>query len=870
MATKKNQDIFADPRYPDFLDRYHADPMRFAIEVAGFYPSKDQEKLFNALVKPNAMVSVVSGTGCFAKGTKIMLSDGNPINVEDVKVGMRLMGPDGNSTRTVLELKGGKEKMYRFTYMDGSSHVFNESHILTLAPGARFIERGKPEIINITVKEWLNWNKTNKSRYYVYRSPVIKFERRQKKLEIPPYILGVWLGDGLAAKPSIVTQDVEVDRAFSEWIKELGAEVSIQEEKGHCWIVAARRNLGTEQSNPVTKKLREIGVYKNKHIPPEYQFASLEDRKELLAGLIDTDGYYDGCNLTFVQKDQKMAETVCWIARSIGCHATVKMTTKVCGNNGKKDNYWQVNISRNCHLIPLRVPRRKPIVKRQQRPNLIFGIKKVECLGEGEYYGFSLNGDHRFLAYDFTVLHNTGKTASFARIALWHLLCHPRAQYEGKTEIGSNTYIGAPFIKTVADGIWKELEDCRIAIGQGPQGWINEYYEITKTEVFVKGYQSQWFITQLAMPNGKSIGVAGKHRYWQMIIVDEAAGVSDDHYNVIGGTQTQPGNRTLLASQGVKNTGRFYDTHHSLAVKNGGSWVPLRFDSRRSPFVTNDWLKNLAIECGGTNTEEYKIRVKGEFAESSSHVLLRREEIESAFNHKQLIQPGEDFGYLVLADVAMGEYRDKSVAIVAKVIGNEDQGPNARRVEYIAIPYCANDKNEIDFAGDICEISRKYENSVLIVDAGGIGATVCKLMERSNPDIRLKKILWGNPCFKKEYKRRFYNQRACAMVRFRDAVKNGRVKMPENISLRLKNQIIDEAVRLPYKYSETGGMRYVMESKENMRKDGIHSPDLIDAMSFAFLEGSTYIPAGSNYGETGDLAENLLTESEDFFSDLLA
>ena len=36
---------------------------------------------------------------------------------------------------------------------------------------------------------------------------------------------------------------------------------------------------------------------------------------------------------------------------------------------------------------------------------------------------------------------STGKTAAFARIALWHLLCHPIASYEGKIEIGSNTYI---------------------------------------------------------------------------------------------------------------------------------------------------------------------------------------------------------------------------------------------------------------------------------------------------------------------------------------------------------------------------------------------------------------------------------------------
>ena len=43
----------------------------------------------------------------------------------------------------------------------------------------------------------------------------------------------------------------------------------------------------------------------------------------------------------------------------------------------------------------------------------------------------------------------TGKTMVFGRIALWHLLCFPVARYDGKIEIGSNTYIGAPAIKQV-------------------------------------------------------------------------------------------------------------------------------------------------------------------------------------------------------------------------------------------------------------------------------------------------------------------------------------------------------------------------------------------------------------------------------------
>lgn len=435
----------------------------------------------------------------------------------------------------------------------------------------------------------------------------------------------------------------------------------------------------------------------------------------------------------------------------------------------------------------------------------------------------------------------TGKTASYARIALWHLLCFPFAIYEGKVEVGSNTYIGAPLIQQVADGVWKEMQDTRVAIANTEYAWVNDYYTITKTRVHVHGFSDQWFIAQVAMKKGEAIGVAGKHRYWQLIIIDEAAGVSDDHFNVIKGTQTQPGNRTLMASQGARNAGYFYDSHHTLRKENGGEWAALCFSSERSPFVTDEWLKAREDECGGRNSVEYRIRVLGQFAESSSNVLMTRADIEQAFSVGSIIGPDEPYGLLILSDVAMGEYRDDSVITVAKVIGEGDHGPDARRVEIFDIPLANNDKNEIDLTGDLINLQGRLSNPTLMVDAGGVGATVCKLIERAG--VPVVKINWGVPCFRKEYKARFYNQRACAMVRLRDAVRSGRFSITAEVDKRLREKIITQGSRLPYHFSEAGGLRYVMQSKEDMRKEGIKSPDLLDTMSFAFLEGATYMPA---------------------------
>lgn len=129
-----------------------------------------------------------------------------------------------------------------------------------------------------------------------------------------------------------------------------------------------------------------------------------------------------------------------------------------------------------------------------------------------------------------------------------------------------------------------------------------------------------------------------------------------------------------------------------------------------------------------------------------------------------------------------------------------------------------------------------------LVDNGGVGATINKLIEASG--VPVVKVDWSKPCFKKEYRDRFYNRRACAMVRFRDAIKSGRVVLPQNIDRKLKEKILLQGARLPYHFAEAGGLRYVMEKKEEMRKKGIKSPDIFDAMSFVWLEDANdYIVA---------------------------
>lgn len=860
--------LLNNPLYHAFVARYASDPLGFVLGVCGNAVSPDQERLLNAIIDPTAKVSVVSGTGCFGIDTPIMRADGTTALVQNVQVGDTLMGDD-NTPRTVLELKRGQEKMYRFTLRNGAEYVFNENHTLCLV--ATIEKRGfkRGDKLTLSVREYLALPQWWRNRLFFYKSECEQFFRQpENPLPIPPYILGVWLGDGYKnqAEFAINKHDREIIDVLRDYAYSIGCDLTERQESGyvHCRMVC-----DSVTRNPFTRALKELNLLNNKHIPDVYLYANKQVRHELLAGLLDTDGSLDvhskSSLFDFISENEQIAQSVAFIANTTGHNAACKQVQKSCEYQGslKTGTYYRVAITRNIDQIPIKTQRRQTHTPSNRTNHTWFAVEKIEPLGMGDYYGFVLDGNSQFLGADGFVLHNTGKTMSFGRIALWHLLCFPVARYDGKTEIGSNTYIGAPAIKQVGDGVWKEITDAVQQMAANPAtAWLAEHIVVQAERVYIKGYKSQWFITKFAMQQGQSVAIAGKHRFYQLIIIDEAAGVSDEHYDVINGTQTQGGNRTLLASQGVKQAGFFYDTHHKLNKANGGNWTALCFSSENSPFVEQEWIDNVALQAGGKDTTEYRVRVLGKFAENEHENLLTRAAIEPCFAdyrradgslNAPLIEQGEPYGWLLLVDVGAGEYRDDSVCVVAKIIGDDDMGEHARRVEYQPNPIITNTKNIRDFRGLILEQYRELSNARVVLDVGGIGLELAKMLEEDG--VEVQRVNWGKPCFKQKYKERFFNQRACAMVRWRDATRQRRVRYPVMDNM-LREKFLNQASRIPFHFTDTGTARYQIAAKDEMRRKGIKSPDLADAMSFAFLDDVYYNVSDAAFDVSGSLKNN--------------
>lgn len=127
-------------------------------------------------------------------------------------------------------------------------------------------------------------------------------------LPIHPYVLGCWLGDGSSYNGGLTSDDAQI----IDNIKALGYKVTKRSSKCAYGIIG------------IMKPLRKMGLLKNKHIPTEYMFASIEQRRQLLMGLMDTDGHCSTVEARneFCCINKRLAEHVYQLVSSLGVKAT--------------------------------------------------------------------------------------------------------------------------------------------------------------------------------------------------------------------------------------------------------------------------------------------------------------------------------------------------------------------------------------------------------------------------------------------------------------------------------------------------------------------------------------------------------------------
>ena len=195
----------------------------------------------------------------------------------------------------------------------------------------------------------------------------------ERDLPVDPWVLGYWLGDG-SSHQGAATADVDDLPHVRERMRAAGYDI------GAVW---AKKEGGRARQFTILglmKDLRKAGVLDDKHIPEEYLYASVEQRRALIQGLMDSDGYVDTKgSAEYCQVRKQIADGMAFLLRSMGVKVNVRESeAKLYGRvTGPR---YRLTFKPYKHQNLVTLPRRAERVREMRRkpiPRVIKDVRRV-------------------------------------------------------------------------------------------------------------------------------------------------------------------------------------------------------------------------------------------------------------------------------------------------------------------------------------------------------------------------------------------------------------------------------------------------------------------------------------------------------------
>jgi DNA-directed RNA polymerase beta subunit len=332
----------------------------------------------------------------------------------------------------VIRKSNRKDRNYSHIveYLNREEIKFQSKYFNSLNEAENFVNKmDDDDTLDITIENYLKLNKVTKDCLVLFKTHGIHWEK--KKVEMDPYLLGMWLGDGLSDGTGFALNyktDNETLAYWEKWAQE--NEAIITKGERYNFSIASIKNKEAASAGlcnrveeaPLKKYLRKYNLLKNKHIPNEYLTNDRETRLKLLAGLIDTDGSVraEGHEIRICQgpANYRIIDDAYTLAMSLGFSCGVKegrsQWTDEKSEAKKFSTYKELTITgHRIFEIPTLLPRKKlAFVKNETQ---ISRSKSFMCskftlleVGVGPYVGWQLHDKRgRFCLTDGLVVHNT-------------------------------------------------------------------------------------------------------------------------------------------------------------------------------------------------------------------------------------------------------------------------------------------------------------------------------------------------------------------------------------------------------------------------------------------------------------------------------
>lgn len=397
---------------------------------------------------PNAVIFYGrSGTGKALKnGTKVLTEQGYKA-IEELHIGDRVASNDGKFYNVTGVYPQGKKECYEVDLGHGHIIITSGEHIWTVSRdyGKTFHDETTEEILK---KGYTYTEKgTGWTHHEVILPSVQAVEFKEKQLPIDPYLLGAFIGDGTLQEDSVSFSSADqfvIDKVNELLTRDWDCHLSKvnSSRQGDVDYHVVSNVLRTSSSRYLREAFKELGLLvtaKDKFIPEQYLFSSIEQRRALLAGLLDTDGYIDKTGISeYTSVSEKLIQQIEFLAESLGIVTkskynipswyTVKGSTeRIMTKPASSIRFYTLDIL--CTL-PRRVERERNKSRRTVK-NLIrvFDIKPV---GSHECTCISIDApSHLYLTEHFIPTHNTTSSRALAKAFDAELIEFDAASHNG-------------------------------------------------------------------------------------------------------------------------------------------------------------------------------------------------------------------------------------------------------------------------------------------------------------------------------------------------------------------------------------------------------------------------------------------------------
>jgi len=391
-----------------------------------------------------------------------------------------------------------------------------------------------------------------------------------------------------------------------------------------------------------------------------------------------------------------------------------------------------------------------------------------------------------------------GKSTAAAFSILWFLVCFRNSLVQAT----------APKEKQLHSVLWGELDK----LIRGSR-FLTSVLEWQATRIGVRNEASQWQAIARTARHVESI--QGEHRDHMLLVIDEASGVEDRMLEALLGGLTEDHNLALMISNPTTTSGLFYDSHY----KDAALWDTLHFSGRSSPLVNKRHIVRMEKKYGATSPI-IAVRVDGDFPEQADTALISARWIEALQDR----QPEGQDTYDTIMGVDVARYGADMSAVCIR-----------RGTDIIFMDRWSGADIQ-ESCGRVIALAKQFKAGVINVDECGIGAGLVDALHAQQaagviPKAEITGVNVATAADDTEFFPLLRDQLWCEWA---DRLRDGAVAYREGVDFDMREALESQCRQVEYKFTSSGQRK--VESKDDMRKKAGGSPDLVDAMLFAFRE----------------------------------